>query len=145
MIDLLAFHPYSPSLPAEQSLAPGETGGLPCEGAAKLAQRVLVVLLTRKGSMRYDPAFGTTFMSAASSGAFRTPADVRQAFYASRLDLTRQIKIVQAAGDPPSERLAFIDLTAISVTPGGVSVTIAVATEAGGVQSVAVPVGGPSE
>lgn len=132
--DLLVFHGNFPDQGeqlVEQTLAPESTGGFLCTGVQKLAQRVLLILLTKKGSMRFDPEYGTIFMLLAEAGGFRTVTDVEQAFYGAKLDLLRQLKAVEEDDDPLDERIRDLILLGITLAPGSVSLRIQMTTQAG--------------
>lgn len=132
--DLLVMHGTFPDKGEQlvsQTLCLPSTGGYLCTGAQKLAQRVLLVLLTKKGSMRFDPEYGTVFMILAESGAWRTVADVEQGFYGAKLDLMRQLRAVETTSDPADERISDLALLSVSIAPGMVKLTIQMITLAG--------------
>lgn len=132
--DLLALHGTFPDQGeqlVEHTLCPAGTGGFLCTGAQKLAQRVLLVLLTKKGSMRFDQEYGTVFMLLAESGAWRTVADVEQGFYGAKLDLMRQLRAVELTTDPTDERISDLALLGVTIGPGFVKLTIQMVTLAG--------------
>ncbi len=125
--DLLAFRGIFPSqtgreqLLAQQFVRPGD-GGVLIAGIQKLAQKVLLILLTEIGSRVYAPTEGTAFMIDARRGFWRTPADVEQSFYSARLDVLRQCQASEDATDPDDER--WSDLVLDGVTLAGDKVTI---------------------
>lgn len=140
--DLLIFHGDFPGREqvVKQTLCPDGTGGYLCTGVQKLAQRVLLLLLTKKGSVRFDPEYGSIFMILAEAGGFRTVADVEQAFYGSKLDLTRQLSAAELDTDPLDERLDALELLNVTVAPGFVSLRIQMVTQAGSTYTFIAPI-----
>lgn len=115
-----------------QSLVgPAALGGAVVTGIQKLVQRVLLALLTRAGTMRYRPAAGTTFLSDAQAGIWRTAADVELSFNSCRLDLVRQVRAEERDDDPADERLDGVDLLDASFTAGDAVVRALVTSDAG--------------
>lgn len=133
-VDLLAFQGDFPSAGEQRvamTLVPPGTGGLLTTGVQKLAQRFLIILLTRKGTVPYDPAFGTTFMTQAEKGLWRTPADVRRSFYSTRLDFMRQLRAAEREADPDDERVDQVNLIGIELGADRVGLRIHLITRAG--------------
>jgi hypothetical protein len=104
-VDVLAFRGVFPAargrdqLLAQELVRPGDGGAL-IAGIEKLAQRALLILLTKAGSRKYAPGEGTQFMADAESGRWRTTADVTSSFYAARLDVSRQCREVEKTDRP---------------------------------------------
>lgn len=141
--DLLAFQGLFPSAKeqlVEMTLVRSGEGGFICTGVQKLAQRVLTVLLTKKGSVRYLPQIGTTFMLRADRGEWRTQSDVLMAFTAAKLDLVRQVRGVEQADDPLDEKLAMVNLVSIGLLADRVTLRISVTTQAGNNYQFVAPV-----
>lgn len=134
--DMLAFRGVFPGvrgrdqLLAQQLVRPGDSGLL-IAGIEKLAQRVLTALLTRAGTKKYKPTDGTSFMTDAVRGYWRTPADVETSFYAARLDLSRQITADQLDTDPPDECWGSVELNGVIVAPGKVTIRVTLVSAAG--------------
>lgn len=112
-------------------LAGPDGRGLATTGLAKLAGRVVTTLFTPLGSQRYRPARGTTLVTDAWAGRWRTPGDVRRSFAAAALDLARQLAAEEAAADPADERFGSVALDTVDVAPGVVTLGLRV-TSAGG-------------
>jgi len=119
--DLLAFRPLSgkilnrrDQLMVPEFVRPGDGGALTA-GVQKLAQKILLVLLTRRGSRTYAPDEGTDFMTEAALGFWRTVADVEQAFYSARLDVSRQCRASESDADPEDERWGSLDLDGVTL------------------------------
>lgn len=141
--DLLAFHgafPADRELLTQQTLVPDSTGGLLCTGVQKLAQRFLLILLTKKGSMRYRPADGTTLMLEAAKGHWRTPAAVELAFNASRLDFMRQLRRMELPDDPADEIVDTVSLQGLTLLPDSVGLRIQLTTRAGSAYTFLTPI-----
>ena len=137
-VDLLAFGPpaggYIPGtdqLLAQSFVGAGAGGGAVVTGVEKLAQRVLLTLLTRAGTLAFQPALGTTFLDDAQSGQWRTEADVELSFYAAKLDLVRQVQGMQTAADPPDEQLVTVDLDSATLAGTHVTLHLTLVTAAG--------------
>ncbi len=132
--DLLVFHGKFPS-EREQlvalSLAPNNTGGLLCTGIQKTAQRVLITLLNKRGSVLYRETDGTAFMTDMERGAWRTQADVFQSFTASKLTLMRQLRGVEEETDPEDERVDDVELENVELEADSVSLTFRLTTLSG--------------
>ena len=149
-VDLAAFRGLAAAAPglagarplAHQLVRPGDGGRL-VAGVEKLAQRVLLVLLTRRGSRRYAPAEGTAFMADAASGRWRTVADVTASFYSARLDVVRQCRAAESADDPPDERLRGLDLEGVVLSGDKVTLRLRLTTEAGSGYTFLTPIAVP--
>lgn len=132
--DILAFQGMfqagKEELLSQTLVAPG-TGGYLITGVEKLVQRVLVILLTRQGTMQYLPTAGTRFMLDAESGLWRTVLDVQNSFYSAKLDLMRQLRALQLATDPPDEVIDTVDLLNVILTTDTVKLFIRLVTQAG--------------
>lgn len=132
--DMLAFQGAFPSggdRLLAQSLVGDRDGGSVVTGVEKLAQRVLLILLTKAGSMAYRPDDGTTFMRDADAGAWRTAADVELSFHAAKLDLVRQIRAVALDSDPADEVIDSIEFLGAALTDGAATLQLRVVSAAG--------------
>jgi len=134
--DMLAFRGIFPQLQgreqflAQELVRPGD-GGLLTAGIEKLAQRVLLILLTKIGSRQFLPTEGTTFMLDAQAGRWRTPADVSASFYAARLDVSRQCRAIETADDPADERWGSLDLLGVTLSGDKVAIRLSLVSAAG--------------
>lgn len=145
--DVLAFRGVFPQLAggrsgqvlAQELVRPGDGGAL-VAGIEKLAQKVLLILLTKTGSRKYAAAEGTAFMIDAARGWWRTPADVEQSFYAARLDVARQCRASEADADPPDERWGALDLSGVAVSAGAVTLRLTLTSAAGSAYTFLAPV-----
>lgn len=135
-IDLLAYQGVtatSSAIPEEliQSLVDDSGLSYITTGIEKLAQRVLIVLLTKQGSMLYNQTAGTTFMIDAQSGIWRTIADVELSFHAAKLDLVRQIRAQALDTDPLDEQLVSIEFISASLLGDQAAISLQLVSAAG--------------
>lgn len=143
--DVLAFRGIFPQLRgrdqllAQEMVRPGDGGQL-IAGIEKLAQRVLLVLLTKIGSRRYAPLEGTTFMIEAERGGWRTVADVTQSFYSARLDVSRQVRAIETPDDPADERWGSFDLDGVTLVADKVSLRLSLVSAAGTAYTFMTPI-----
>lgn len=134
--DLLAFRGVFPQLRgrdqllAQELVRPGDGGAL-IAGVEKLAQKILIVLLTKLGSRKYQPLHGTRFMIDAARGRWRTTSDVSESFYSARLDVSRQVRDSEATDDPTDERWGSLDLLGVTLAGDTVAVRLVVTSAAG--------------
>lgn len=138
-IDILAFlnEPVvgKPTQMLQELAYPGESG-LVITGIRKLAQRFLIELLTEQGSLIYQPARGSTFMTEARSGTFRTTADVLAAFSSALSDISGNLVREEAEDDPPDEQFASAEVISVSLDNGRVTLVVRVTSEAGSSREV---------
>ncbi len=117
-VDLAAFDGMLPdgrdTLLSQALVQEGETGAL-VTGTEKLAQRFLVELLTDRGSLRYLPKRGTTFMIEARRGLWRTTTDVEQSFYGAMLTIESNLISEENVDDPLDEKYGSANILAVSV------------------------------
>lgn len=143
--DLLAFRGIFPQrrgreqLLAQEFVRPGDGGAL-IAGVEKLAQKILLVLLTKAGSRTYAAAEGTAFMIEAERGSWRTPADVAMSFVTARLQVARQCRLSEAADDPLDERYASLVLDGVTLSAGTASLRMTLTSAAGTAYSFITPI-----
>lgn len=134
--DILAFRGMLPLFQRQeqlllQSLAFNSDGGALIAGIEKLAQKVLLILLTPIGSRMYAPTEGTAFLLDARRGNWRTPSDVETSFYAARLDVSRQCRNSESDSDPLDERWGALDLIGIVLLEDKVTIRCTLTSAAG--------------
>lgn len=143
--DMLAFRGVFPQLKgrnqllAQELVRPGDGGAL-IAGVEKLAQKILIVLLTKLGSRKYLPTQGTRFMRDAAAGRWRTTADVSESFYGARLDVSRQCRDTEAAADPLDERWGSLDLDGVTLAGDTVTLRLSVTSAAGTAYTFMTPI-----
>ena len=147
LADMLAFRGVFPQQGREQLLAqelvkPGD-GGVLIAGIEKLAQKVLLILLTKVGSRQYSPTEGTAFMREAERGIWRSTADVESSFYSARLDIARQCQASESDDDPADERWAGLELLGVTFSPGFVGIRVYLTSQAGTSYTFITPVSVP--
>lgn len=150
-VDLGAFQLLNADLPRGrvqlliQSLAGRNDGGTIVAGIQKLAQRVLLILLHKRGSRLYLPDEGCAFMIEAERGLWRTVADVEQAFYSARLDVRRQCEAIETDDDPDDERYGDLELTGVTLNADKVTISVFVTSAAGSTFTFLTPITVPTK
>lgn len=134
----VSFIQTAPDGSSTQDLVDARGGSL-VSGAGRLAQRVILELLTEQGSVDYLPLRGTRFLTILGRAA-HTEADVLSAFAASRRTLKGNLQAEESPTDPPSERFAGCDVAQVVVVPGAVQLALAIRSRAGVTTGVTVPV-----
>lgn len=136
-VDVACFRSQSdPTLPALQVLADA-MGGAVVVGSAKLAQRVIVELLTEQNSQSYMGR-GTPFLTQLRNGTY-TEADVLAAFAASRNILKSNLQAEEVSTDAPSERYVNSAIDKIVVGPEFVVLHLNVTSRAGLTTAILMP------
>lgn len=113
-------------------------GGAVVSGALKLAQRVIIELLTEQGTLQYFPERGTLFLKQLRE-KHMSEGDVMAAFYAAEVDLVRNLQLEEAETDSEDERYDGSNISEIVVTDGAVSLKLRVYALSGGITEVQVP------
>lgn len=143
--DILAFRGMFPA-PAgldqllAQELVSTNDGGALVTGIEKLAQKVLITLLTKLGSKLLQPNDGCLFMLDAQQGQWRTPADVIQSFYGARLTVRRQIQAEELTTDPADERWGDLLLVSVTLSAGKAALTLQLTSLAGSAYTFITPI-----
>lgn len=110
----------------DQTLAqPAESGKI-CTGIQKLAQRVLLELLTERGTMMYLPDRGTNFMYEARTGCFRTQLDIYGAMSRALVDVRRNLRLEESSSDSDDERYKTAEIIQVVYTPGEAKIWVRV-------------------
>jgi hypothetical protein len=114
-VDLLAYQGVQASgdILLAPSLADPSTGGYVITGIQKLAQRFIVELFREQGTTTFRPGLGTTFLTEARYGSFRTQADVISAFARAVSQIRVNLQAQESDDDPDDER--FLDAEVLSV------------------------------
>ena len=107
-------------------LADDGEGGRIVTGIAKLGQRFLMELFTEKGSMTFQPATGSTFLTELRAGRVRTPGELIGAFHRAMLDVTRNLQAAEETTDPADELFASatVDRVRLSNTAAVMYITL---------------------
>jgi hypothetical protein len=140
-VDILAYQGATSSGKTllTQSLVTEDSSGQITTGAQKLAQRMLLELLTETGTIPYLPDRGCEFMVEARQGVWRSPLDIQSAFSAAMTDVENNLKIEESANDPADERFESAELKAVTLTAGEASITIQVNSLAGRSREIILP------
>jgi hypothetical protein len=140
-VDVSAFR-INPDGSVTQVLADETSTGESVQGPKKLAQRVVMELMTIKGSIQYMVNRGTKFLNYLATGNAANDRDVFVAFAAARVDVMTNIvnEDNQASPPlPPDEKLQDIKLLQVAVTEDNVLLQIAVTSKAGTITTVVMP------
>jgi hypothetical protein len=141
-IDFLAFDDARPSgdtLLSQTLVKPGQAGAL-ITGIEKLVQRFLLELLTEQGSLDYQPARGTFFMTALRAGVVRTSQDLFAAFSSAEVDVRNNLKLEEnSVTNPNDERYKSARLISASLFGDMATLTIRVDSVAGNSRTVIYP------
>lgn len=86
-----------------------------CTGVQKLAQKVISLLLTVKGSVLGEPDRGTDFLADLYANRFQTATDVGVAFGAAVLDITNQLNAVTTDETPDDEVIESIIVQSVTL------------------------------
>ena len=117
---------------------PGNPGAA-IAGIEKLAQRFLIELFTEQGTLVYLPERGTTFMTEARIGAWRTPGDVQSSFGTASIQLLNNLKSEESATDPADERYESSQLLSVSILGADVTMSVKITSAAGTSRVVLLP------
>ena len=118
---------------------PGSPGGFVVTGVNKLAQRLLILLLTERGSLRYLPEVGTFLITDARLGLWRTLADVQQSAHSALLDVRRQLVLAESEDDPADEKVDNIELLSATLQGDRASLHLQVSSLAGDTRAFIAP------
>src|SRR5262245_10825855 len=107
-----------------QSLANELSSGEICTGIQKMAQRFLVHFFNELGSIKYQPASGTDFITSLRLGYVRDEASMQATFSLAELQARANMQAEELATDPADERFVSATLVSVTVVPGGANLTI---------------------
>ena len=142
VVDILAFQgPNSATVELAQTLAaPGSSGEI-CTGIQKLAQRVLITLLTKLNSQTYWPAEGTVLITAFENGQIQTESDMLSYFTLAEQQLEQQMLAAQTGSEPLDEQYKSLTLNTITIGPGILQFSVTLTSQAGTTATYIVPLG----
>jgi hypothetical protein len=109
-------------------------------GIQKLAQRYLLKLMTRRGSIPYMATEGSTFMPLIVDGGAVSEADVFAAFTAASVDVASSLAKEELATDDNSERFGAAYLQKLTVMNGSLRLDIKINNKLGESIGVRVPI-----
>jgi hypothetical protein len=144
-IDLAAYHGVSPRgrVQLVEALAPDEESGAVVTGVQKVAQRFLVELLRETGSTPFRPEDGTSFLTDARTGQFRTQADVMGAFARGVVEVRGTLQAEELETDPDDERFVDATVTDVLIAPGQAVIRFQLVTAAGAARQFIFPLNIP--
>ena len=144
-IDVLAFQGVAPAGERRltQALAMPGTSGEICTGIQKLAQRVLIELLTERGSMPFAPRRGTSLMTRARLGYLRDQLDVFTAVSAALLDMQESLWEEESDDDPDDECYGSAEVLSVVVLADLLRIYLKVFSRAGTSREVILPISTP--
>jgi hypothetical protein len=116
--------------------------GLAITGIRKLAQRFITRLLTSKESVRFDPEFGSDFMTSLRSGQLRTDYDVKAIFSAAAADIETQLRAEEFASTPVDEQYKSAELVSVTIGAASVSIVVEIISQADNAYKIIVPIKG---
>lgn len=132
-VDVAAFKGWEPgeSKQVTQELVlPGKHGEA-IAGIEKLLQRLTIELFTETGSLTYLPTRGSTFMTEARMGYWRTGGDVQSSFSSAMSDVSKNLAAEETETDPDDERFVSAELLSVSLLGDEVTLTVKVTSRAG--------------
>jgi hypothetical protein len=137
-VDIACFHiPADPATPMLQQLAV-PAGGTTVSGSNKLAQRVVIELMTELGSQLYSGR-GTLFLTRLRTSAY-TETDVLVAFSSIKPTLRNNIQTEELSTDDPAERYLDSYIDQIVITPNAVQLRLSIMSRAGLTTVLTLPV-----
>jgi len=120
-------------------LADKNSSGATVTGIEKLAQRFVLKLMMRKGSIPYKPNEGTMFVELLLNGRASTELDVFTIFAAALADITTTITAEEQTTDPSEEKFKSALLKKIIIQPGKLAIDVEVKSQAGEVLNLRLP------
>lgn len=137
-VDIACFHwPTDMNAAMVQQLAT-PAGGSTVVGSEKLAQRVVIELLTEEGSQQYSGR-GTAFITRLRTGIY-TEMDVLVAFASVHNKLRSNLQGEEQPTDPPDERYLDSYIDQIIIGPGAVQLRLNIKSRAGLTTVVLLPI-----
>lgn len=115
----------------QQQLIGSDNFGQITTGIQKLAQKVLLILLTEKTSKPHDPTFGTGFVTEVRMGYFQTPLDVFASFSEALVDIQQRLQSEELDSDPDDEKFESAEIVNVSLGAGTASVLFELTSVAG--------------
>ena len=132
-VDVLAFDDAKASgeaLLSQVLVKPKQSGAL-ITGISKLVQRVLIELLTEKGSLIYDPTRGTSFITQFRAGLIQTTQDLNSAFALAEVDVRLNLGLEESTDDPDDERYDSMNLLSAALIGDTANLSIQINSLAG--------------
>lgn len=115
-----------------------EDGGYVCTGIQKLIQNWVILFLTPKGSVTFDPERGSTFVPETQHA--RTEYAINTAFIFANDDVVTQLKSNEAEDQSDDERIQSAELKDIAFFGNEVSISVKITSQSGDSREVVLPV-----
>jgi hypothetical protein len=139
--DVAAFQlPANFTMPEDQALWALDGTGHAVTGILKLAQRVLLQLLTVRGSQPFSPNTGTSLLSAVRQGQVRNEIDAYMYFQYAVSELRTNLQADGQPTDPADERFADLAVTSLTFTPLQLSYSLKLTSASGDSRALTLPV-----
>ena len=142
VVDVMAFQGADPfgKFSLDPALISSTSGGFLCTGIQKLAQRWILEFLTEKGSLRYLPLRGCTFLTAARAGNLTTELDVFQAFLLSKNAMENNLFNEETGLEPADERYNSCSLNSVVISQDTVTLNFTIVSRAGSSRKIIIPI-----
>lgn len=138
LVDIAAFRNLDqPGQPLAQELI-GFDGGAEITGIYKLAQRVVLELMTERGSLVYAPTRGTYLLTELKEGVL-SELDVMSAFSRARRQVIYNLRNEEVATDSDDERISDLQIAQLIISPETLTIKLKVTSKAGGSTTVEIP------
>lgn len=138
-VDILAMQGVAASGKKEVGLNLG-TSGFVCTGIQKVAQEFLTLFLTDRGSVKWDPDYGTSFMYNLRTGQINDETTLQSAFEFAVIDIINYLGDTLATATPDDEVLENAELVEWDLRPGFLSIKVQITTTAGNSREYIVPI-----
>lgn len=133
-IDLFAFKDNKGSLDMQLL----EDGGYVCSGIQKLVQDWVLLFLTPRGSVTFDPDRGCDFVTETQHA--RTEYAINRAFIFANDDVVTQLKSNESEDQSDDERIQSAELKDIALFGNEISISVKITSRAGDSREVVLPV-----
>ena len=124
----------------DQVLAGFGTSGEAVTGPEKAAQRFTSILLTERGSVTYNPDYGTTFVTSLRSGNIRTELDVTMYFNQAASDAIYYLTSLLTGTEPDDEVIQSVTLDHFELNPPDLQLSVIMLTRDGVSREIILPV-----
>ena len=124
----------------DQVLAGFGTEGEAVTGPEKAAQRLTAILMTEKGSQKYDMAYGTDFMKYMRMGVLRTELDVNMYFNQAATDALYYLNSILTGNEPADEVIESVTLDHFELNAPDLQLYIIMLTKDGVSRELVMPV-----
>ena len=139
--DIAAFQlPTHTFQAADQRLWELDGTGRAVTGILKLAQRVLLDMLTVKGSKPFALNDGTSLLSFVRQGRIRNEIDAYTYFQYAVGELQQNLQVEEQSDDPPDERFGSLKIVSLTFTPLQLSYSLKLLSLSGDSRTLTLPV-----